>query len=103
LSYNHGPFEAQVNGDYVGRRFVTYLNDMSVGGTFLTGLEASYNFDQWLGGSRFFKDVKLSGNVTNLGGIRGVSTAVVTSNSGGYQAYPIAPRMYFVTLSAKVD
>jgi len=100
LSTNFGPFEAQVNGDYVGRRYVTYLNDLSVGGTFLTGLEAGYQFDRPFG-TDFLKDLKLSLNVTNLGGIRGVSTAVVTSNSGGYQAYPIAPRMAFLTVSAK--
>jgi iron complex outermembrane receptor protein len=102
LSTNYGPFEAQLIGDYVGKRFVTYLNDLSVGGTFLTGLEASYVFDRPLG-NRFVQDIKLSANVTNLTGIRGVSTAVVTSNSGGYQAYPIAPRMFFVTVSAKLE
>jgi iron complex outermembrane recepter protein len=100
LSTNFGPFETQINGDYVGRRYVTYLNDLSVGGTFLTGLEASYNFDRPFGGD-LLQDIKISANITNLGGIRGVSTAVVTSNSGGYQAYPIAPRMAFLTVSAK--
>jgi iron complex outermembrane recepter protein len=100
LSTNWGPFEAQVSGDYIGRRYVTYENDLSVGGTFLTGLEASYLFDTRWG---VLKDLKLSANVTNLGGIRGWSTVVVTSNTGGYQAYPIAPRMYFVTLSAKLE
>ena len=49
------------------------------------------------------EDIKIAANVTNLGGIRGVSTAVVTSNSGGYQAYPIAPRMGFLTVSAQFD
>jgi hypothetical protein len=102
LSTNFGPFEAQLIGDYVGRRFVTYLNDLSVGGTFLTGLEASYIFDRPLGNG-FLQDIKVSANVTNLTGVRGVSTAVVTSNSGGYQAYPIAPRMFFVTVSAKLE
>jgi hypothetical protein len=29
-----------------------------------------------------------------------VSTAVVTGNSGGSQAFPIPPRMAFVTLDA---
>lgn len=100
LSTNFGPFEAQLNGDYVGRRYVTYLNDISIGGTFLTGLEASYIFDRPFGGD-LLKDIKVSANITNLGGIRGVSTAVVTSNTGGYQAYPIAPRMAFLTVSAK--
>jgi iron complex outermembrane receptor protein len=99
LSTNWGPFEAQMNGDYVGRRYVTYLNDLSVGGTFLAGLEASYVFNAPF--SAFLKDLKVSLNVTNLAGIRGVSTAVVTSNTGGYQAYAIAPRMAFLTLGAK--
>jgi iron complex outermembrane receptor protein len=102
LSTNFGPFEAQVNGDYVGRRPVTYLNDLSVGGTFLTGLEASYLFEKPLGLGHV-DSIKLSANVANLTGIRGVSTAVVTSNSGGYQAYPIAPRMFFLTVSAKLE
>jgi iron complex outermembrane receptor protein len=31
--------------------------------------------------------------------VKGVSTAVVTGNSGGYQAFPIPPRMFFLTLS----
>ena len=102
LSTHFGPFEAQVNGDYVGRRPVTYLNDLSVGGTFLTGLEASYVIDQPFGAG-VVKDIKVSANVTNLGGVRGVSTAVVTSNSGGYQAYPIAPRMGFITVAAQFE
>ena len=44
-SVNFGPFEAQVSGDYIGRRYVTYLNDLSVKSTFLVGLEASYRFE----------------------------------------------------------
>ena len=36
------PFEAQINGDYVGRRYATYLNDIAVAGNYLVGLEASY-------------------------------------------------------------
>jgi iron complex outermembrane recepter protein len=100
LSTNFGPFEAQVNGDYVGRRPVTYLDDISVGGTFLAGLEASYLFDRPFGAG-VVREIKISANVTNLGGIRGVSTAVVTSNSGGYQAFPIAPRMGFLTVEAR--
>ena len=82
LSANFGPFEAQLNGDYVGRRYVTYLNDIAVGGTFLTGIEASYVFDHPFN-LDLLKQIKVSANVTNLAGVRGVSTAVVTSNSGG--------------------
>lgn len=98
VSTSWGPFEAQITGDYVGRRFVTYLNDLSVPGTFLTGLEASYRFSQtsvpWM------KTAKISANVTNLGDIKGVSTAVVTGATGGYQGFPIPPRMFFATLAA---
>jgi outer membrane protein OmpA-like peptidoglycan-associated protein len=99
-STNFGPFEAQINGDYIGRRDVTYLNDLSVASTFVVGLEASYTFDTPIGGN-LLQEIKLSGNITNLADTKGVSTAVVTSNSGGYQAYPLPPRMFFVTLGAK--
>jgi hypothetical protein len=92
-----GAFEAQVNGDYVGRRYVTYLNDLQVPSTFLTGLEASYRFDMT---HSWMRTAKISVNVTNIGEVKGVSTAVVTSASGGYQGYPIAPTMGFVTLAA---
>ena len=97
LSTKWGPFEAQLNGDYVGRRYVTYLNDLQVPGTFLTGLEASYRFDMT---HSWMRTAKISLNVTNVGNTKGVSTAVVTSTSGGYQGYPIAPTMGFVTLAA---
>jgi outer membrane receptor protein involved in Fe transport len=98
LSTVWGAFEAQVNGDYVGRRYVTYLNDLQVPSQFLVGLEASYRFVQPVS---WMRSAKISANVTNLGDIKGVSTAVVTSASGGYQAFPIAPRMFFVTLQAQ--
>lgn len=96
-STNFGPFEAQFSGDYIGRRDVTYLNDLSVNSTFLLGLEASYTLDQPFDA---VQQIKISGNITNLTDTKGVSTAVVTSASGGYQAYPLPPRMWFVTLEA---
>ncbi len=96
--FNYGNFEASVSGDYVGKRYVTYLNDLSVKSTYLVGLEASYTFD--LPQGHMLKGARISGNITNLGDIKGVSTAVVTSNSGGYQAFPIPPRQAFVTLEA---
>jgi hypothetical protein len=99
VSTNFGPFEAQLNGDYVGRRFVTYLNDMSVPGTFIMGLEASYDFA--IPSGAWLRSAKLSVNVTNVTGTKGVSTAVVTSASGGYQGYPIEPTMAFATIQAR--
>ncbi len=97
-STNFGPFEAQLNGDFVGRRYVTYLNDLSVPSTFLLGLEASYTCDKL--SSDYLHSLKFSINVTNLNDEKGVSTAVVTGLSGGYQAYPIAPRMVFFSVGA---
>jgi iron complex outermembrane recepter protein len=98
VSTNFGGFEAQLSGDYIGRRFVTYLNDLSVAPTFVLGLEASYSFDMPVDGT--VKTLKLSGNITNLNDEKGVSTAVVTGPSGGYQAYPLPPRTWFVTVEA---
>lgn len=98
LSMNYGAFEAQVNGDYIGRRYATYLNDIAVPGSFQMGLETSYTFD--LPDDGFVHRLKLSGNITNLTDTRGVSSIVVTGASGGYQWYPIAPRMWFVTVGA---
>lgn len=100
VSVNFGPFEAQLTGDYVGRRYVTYLNDLSVNPTFLLGLEGSYRLD--LPDGNFIKNVTIRANVTNLADTRGISTAVVTGASGGYQGYPIAPRMWFLTIGTQL-
>jgi outer membrane receptor protein involved in Fe transport len=62
----------------------------------MVGLQASYRFD--MPADSWLKAAKLSVNVTNLNDIKGISTAVVTGNSGGYQGFPIPPRMVFVTL-----
>ena len=98
LGTDYGAFSGQISGDYVGKRYVTYLNDLSVKSTFMLALQASYRFTLPDGGR--LKAAKVSVNVTNLNDIKGVSTAVVTGNSGGYQGFPIPPRMAFVTLDA---
>ncbi len=96
LSGTLGRFEAQLSADYVGDRYATYLNDLSVKGIFIMGLEASYR----LADIGLLKGPRVAVNVTNLNDERGVSTLVITSAKGGYQAYPVAPRMVFVTLQA---
>lgn len=97
-SANWGPFGAQLSGDYIGRRFVTYLNDLSVPSTVVLGAQASYTFE--VPQADWIKRARVSLNVTNLNDEKGVSTAVVTSASGGYQAYPLPPRMVFGTIEA---
>jgi iron complex outermembrane receptor protein len=98
LSTNWGAFEAQVNGDFIGRRYATYTNDIKVGSSFTTGLEASYTFEDL----DILKKLKISGNITNLADIKGISTINVTGASGGYQGFPIPPRMFFVTVSGNL-
>ena len=98
LSVNAGSFEAQLSTDYVGRRYATYLNDLSVKSSLLWGLEASYQFDA-PSAAPWVRTARISANITNLTDEKGVSTLVVTGASGSYQTYPIPPRMVFVTLS----
>ncbi|WP_304169375.1 TonB-dependent receptor [Phenylobacterium aquaticum] len=97
LSTNWGAFQGQLTGDYVGKRYATYTNDLSVKATFLIGLEGSYDFDLATGGP--LKTAKVSLNVTNLADEKGVSSLVVGAASGAYNTYPIPPRQVFVTLS----
>ena len=81
-----------------GRRFATYTDDIKVGSSFLTGLEASYTFDD--GTVEYLKKLRISGNITNLGDVKGISTITVTGANGGFQGFPIPPRMFFVTVGA---
>ena len=92
-----GAFSAELQGNYIGKRFATYLNDLSVESYFIAGLQAEYRLGattSWL------KDASLRVNVTNLFDEKGANTIVVGANSGTYNTYPIPPRMVFVTLSA---
>jgi hypothetical protein len=96
-STHFGPFDAQLVGDYVGKRYATYLNDLSVKSYFLLGLQASYTFET-PAGSRL-KSPKISLNVTNLADKKGDLEVVVGQPTNTYNTYPIPPRQVFVTLS----
>ena len=98
VSVDYGPVSAQFSGDYAGKRFTTYTNDLSVPSTFLMGLQGEYRFDTVPG--TFLKDMKLRVNVTNLANSKGADTVVIGAASGTYNFYPIAPRMVFAGLSA---
>ena len=92
-----GPFEAQVIGDFVGRRFATFTNDASVPSYFLTSLRLAAKLpDNILP----LRKLEVSLNVTNLTDRKGVSTLSIGSATNNYSAYPIAPRQWFLTLSA---
>jgi hypothetical protein len=92
-----GAFEAQVTGDYVGRRYATYANDTSVKSYFLTSLRVAAKLPAEL---VRLKKAELSLNVTNLADVGGWSTISVGSATNSYSVYPIAPRQWFLTFSA---
>lgn len=92
-----GPLEAQVIGDYVGRRFSTFSNDASVGSYFLTSLRVAVRVPENV---LPLRKAELALNITNLTDEKGVSTLSVGSATNSYSAYPIAPRQWFLTLSA---
>jgi hypothetical protein len=93
-----GPFEAQVSGEFIGKRYATYTNDLSVPSYFIVGLEASYRLPVPQG--YYVKSAKVSVNVTNIGDEKGVSTVVVGAASGTYNVYPLPPIMAFATVQA---
>ena len=97
-----GAFEAQISGDYVGRRYATYLNDLAIGGQFQMGVQASYTFEDV--GIAELKSFKISGNILNLTDAKGISTIGVPGSppSGGYTGFPLPPRMFFVTVGAQL-
>ena len=99
LSANFGPFDGQVTGDFIGRRYTTYLNDLKVASPYIIGLEAGYKLP--ISDNQIVHSARLSLNVTNIVDRKGVSTISVTAASGTYQEYPVEPRMVFVTLQAK--
>jgi len=91
------PFEIQVIGDYVGRRFATFTNDASVKSFFLTSLRIAGRVPD---GVLPLRKVELALNVTNLTDKKGVSTLSIGSATNSYSAYLISPRQWFLTLSA---
>lgn len=92
-----GPFEAQVIGDFVGRRFSTFSNDASVPSYFQTSLRLAAHVPD---GVLPLRKAEVSLNVTNLTDVTGVSTLSIGSATNSYSAYPIPPRQWFLTLSA---
>ncbi|MBO9623826.1 MAG: TonB-dependent receptor plug domain-containing protein [Sphingomonas sp.] len=92
-----GPFETQLIGDYVGRRYATFTNDASVPSYFLTSLRVALHVPENV---LPLRKAELSFNVTNLTNEKGWSTLSIGSATNSYSAYPIAPRQWFLTLSA---
>ncbi len=92
-----GPFELQVIGDFVGRRFATFTDDASVPSYFLTSLRLAAKVPD---GVLPLRKLEVSLNVTNVTDRKGVSSLSIGSPTNSYSAYPIAPRQWFLTVSA---
>jgi iron complex outermembrane receptor protein len=98
-SANFGDNEIQLAGDYVGKRYATYTNDLDVAGYFLASLNVSGKVPLALG---FLKNPRWTVSVTNLANRQGALQPVVGAASGSYATYPIPPRMGFLTLKADI-
>jgi hypothetical protein len=90
--------EFQLIGDYVGKRYATYTNDLSVSNYFLMNLAVSGKLPFLNGG--WVKNARYRLNVTNLANREGDLNVVVGAASGTYNTFPIAPRQGFLTLMA---
>ena len=99
FSANYGAISGQLVGDYVGKVYATYTNDLSVPSYFLLSAQASYAIPGSLG---ILHDAKISLNISNLLQKKGAYEVVVGAASGTYNTYPIAPRQFFVTFSASL-
>ncbi|MBP2275799.1 TonB-dependent receptor [Sphingomonas sp. PL20] len=97
LSVGHGIFDGQLIGDYIGRRYATYTNDLSVGGYFtLAGqIGATIPLDQRL----VAKALRVSVNVTNITDRKAASSLSIGSATNTYSVFPLAPRQVFGTVS----
>jgi iron complex outermembrane receptor protein len=89
--------EFQLTGDYVGKRYATYTNDLSVPSYFLLNLGVSGALP--IGGG-FLKNPRWRINVTNLANKEGALNVVVGAADKTYNTFPIPPRQGFLTLSA---
>ncbi|NYD90695.1 TonB-dependent receptor [Sphingomonas melonis] len=90
--------EVQLIGDYIGRRYATYTNDLSVNG--YLQLSGRIGFDMPLSGRGIAKTLNVSVNVTNLTNKRAESTLSIGAASGTYNFFPVAPRQVFATIRA---
>lgn len=91
--------EFALSGDFVGRRYATYTNDLDVPSYFLLGLNVSGKVPF---STAYLKNMRWSVNVTNLADRKGVLQPNVGQASGSYATYPIPPRMGFFTLKADI-
>ncbi|GAA0295960.1 TonB-dependent receptor [Sphingomonas oligophenolica] len=97
VSADYGVFDAQLVGDYMGRRFATFTNDLSAKGYFT--LSGRIGATIPLPGGAVVKKLSVSVNVTNITNQTGASTLSIAQPTNTYNAFPLAPRQVFGTVS----
>jgi len=95
---NVDPFELQLVGDYLGKRYATFTNDLSVKGYFT--MSGRIAVDVPLGVSAI-KKLTLSMNVTNITNKKAASTLSVGQPTATYNFFPLAPRQWFGTAAIR--
>jgi iron complex outermembrane receptor protein len=93
-----GDYEAQLIGDYIGKRYATYTNDLWVDSYFMMSLAVSAKLP--LPANSMMKNARVRLNILNLNQESGASVVVVGAASGTYNTYPIAPRQFFLSVGA---
>lgn len=104
VSYTAGPWSADLDGKYTGRRYITYINDSEVPSYWL--FNAGVNYD--IGTFSVLKDVSLGLNISNLLNKHYFATTgtngYVASDPNGYNQtlQAGAPRQFFININAKL-
>jgi iron complex outermembrane receptor protein len=91
------PFDVQLIGDYLGKRYATFTNDLAVKGYFT--MSGRIAVDVPLSQGFAVRKLTLSLNVTNITDKKAESTLAVGQASGTYNFFPLAPRQWFGTVS----
>ncbi len=94
---NVEPVEFQLVGDYLGKRYATFTNDLSVRGYFT--LSGRIAVDVPLPAGSRIRKLSAAINVTNITDKKAPSTLSIGAASGTYNFFPLAERQVFGTVS----
>lgn len=98
VAYDDDRFFVRVGGDYMSRRYFTYLNDQSVGARLLVDASIGYRL---IGTGGVLDGLAIEGSVNNLTNLRYISTIGTngyTASGDNQTLLAGAPRQWFVTL-----
>ncbi len=97
VTASYGMFDAQLVGDYMGKRYATFTNDLSVPAYFT--LSGRIGAKIPLSEGAFVREINVSLNVTNITDKKGASTLSIGQPTGTFNQFPLAPRQVFGTVS----